>query len=45
MSHPERLQQTRELATMQLPGEVWSRLDDVVGPANDPEVVRWSGEL
>jgi D-threo-aldose 1-dehydrogenase len=41
MSRPERLQQTLELAAYSLPDELWSRLDEYVGPPSDPERVRW----
>jgi D-threo-aldose 1-dehydrogenase len=45
MSQPERLQQTLELASIDIPADLWTRLDEVVGPANDPELVRWSSDM
>jgi D-threo-aldose 1-dehydrogenase len=41
MSRPERLQQTLDLAAMRIPDELWARLDELTGPAVDPEAVRW----
>jgi D-threo-aldose 1-dehydrogenase len=41
MSRPERLQQTLDLAALQIPDEMWARLDKYVGPPADPEAVRW----
>ena len=41
MSRPERLTQTLELASLSLPDELWSRLEEHVGPPVDPEAVRW----
>jgi D-threo-aldose 1-dehydrogenase len=44
MSRPERVQQTLALAAFAIPGEVWPRLDEHVGPPVDPEAVRWRGQ-
>jgi D-threo-aldose 1-dehydrogenase len=44
MSRPERLQQTLELAAYSIPDELWARLDEYVGPPNDPEKARWQHE-
>jgi D-threo-aldose 1-dehydrogenase len=41
MSRPERLDQTLGLVAAEIPDELWSRLDEHVGPPVDPEAVRW----
>lgn len=41
MSRPERFAQTLELASQPIPPELWSRLEEFVGPPVDPEAVRW----
>jgi D-threo-aldose 1-dehydrogenase len=44
MSRPERLEQTLQLASIQIPTELWSRLEEHVGPPLDPEAARWRRE-
>ena len=44
MSRPERLEQTLQLASVHIPTELWSRLEEHVGPPLDPEAVRWRRE-
>jgi D-threo-aldose 1-dehydrogenase len=41
MTKPERVQQTLDLATIQLPDELWARLDAVGYDAEDPEADRF----
>ncbi len=42
MSRPERLQQTIELATIDIPAELWNEINDMPPlDANDPEANRW----
>jgi D-threo-aldose 1-dehydrogenase len=44
MSRPERIRQTLQLASVDIPTELWSRLEEHVGPPLDPEAVRWRRE-
>ena len=44
MSRPERIQQTLQLASVDIPTELWWRLEEHVGPPLDPEAVRWRRE-
>jgi D-threo-aldose 1-dehydrogenase len=41
MSRPERFQETLDLASVQIPEDIWPELDEHVGPLDDPETVRW----
>jgi D-threo-aldose 1-dehydrogenase len=41
MTRPERVHQTLQLAAQPIPHELWPRLDTLVGPPVDPELVRW----
>jgi D-threo-aldose 1-dehydrogenase len=41
MSHPERVNQTLELAAITIPDQLWARLQEYVAPPSDPEAVRW----
>jgi D-threo-aldose 1-dehydrogenase len=41
MTHPERIQETLDLAAWPIPSELWERLERYVGPPVDPEAVRW----
>ena len=44
MSRPERIRQTLQLASVDIPTEPWSRLEEHVGPPLDREAVRWRRE-
>jgi D-threo-aldose 1-dehydrogenase len=41
MTRPERIQETLDLAALPIPEELWTRLQQLVGPSVDPEAVRW----
>jgi D-threo-aldose 1-dehydrogenase len=41
MSRPERIQQTLDLAAIEIPDDLWPRLNALVGPDTDPEAQRW----
>jgi D-threo-aldose 1-dehydrogenase len=41
MTRPERVRETLALADHPIPAELWSRLEQYVGPPLDPETVRW----
>lgn len=41
MTRPERIAQTLELASVQIPDKLWQEVADLSGPSLDPEAVRW----
>ena len=44
MSRPERIQQTIDLATVEIPAELWTELAALPTFENDPEKNRWGGQ-
>jgi D-threo-aldose 1-dehydrogenase len=44
MSHPERVQQTPDLAACAIPSELWARLAEHTVAPVDPEAVRWESD-